>query len=309
VEARRIALGVADLSGGPELIAEISLILGATRLDLGDARAHSDFGLAGRLYPGRAISTAEFKPSIVEAIAAAKRPSADRLLELGITAWRGSSIAINGVAVAQRSFSGRLRPGLHVVVATGPGRVPAADLVDLQRNSSMELIGEPDPWLSAIEEGRSSLGIGQTRSKIASSAAALMTYADLDALIIASATWRSGRAALIAERCEGVPVRCTRSAEVRYGGGGRLVAAAAEVWGSLDSALLELDPGVLIDTRIANAEPPPEALPPKGSRHWLRHPLVWAGLASAATIVVTIAVLGGDDDSRPEVHIGPELFP
>jgi len=307
-EARRVALAVADLPGGVGMVAEFSLRLGAVRLDLGHERALEDLRLAARLAPDRPVTTAEFKPDLVRAYDEA-RATVARPLSLHVSEFAPAGrVAIDGGEAHAVPWQAELSPGLHVVTVSAPGYAPLASIVDVQRNETFTPALDRDAVRSAALAGQSSLGIATSEAEAGVAAEALMRFAELDALIIASVVWRGGNAALLAEWCTDVPVRCTRSVELRYGPGG-LASAARSAWEQLPRMDGRLAPGLMTDARVASAEAGPGRAAIPASPHWTERPVVWAGAAVGAAVVVLAAVLLLRDDERhPELTIGDDFL-
>ena len=118
---------------------------------------------------------------------------------------------------------------------------------------------------------------------------AAVAFADVDDAVIVAVTDRRGGPALIAQRCSGVPARCTAAAEIGFGDRAGLAAAAREAWQTVQGGALSEPPRVIGDLR---RQPPP----PSGCR-WCRNPLVWAG--AGAAVVTAVIVLVVTSGSRP----------
>ncbi|MBT8493640.1 MAG: hypothetical protein KJO07_11320, partial [Deltaproteobacteria bacterium] len=136
----------------------------------------------------------------------------------------------------------------------------------------------------------------------------LLTFAELDSLVIASPVWRRGQPALIGELCGGEPVSCQRAVEVRFRAGG-LEAAARELWRRVALSGGDLPPGVLTDARVVRPDTAPGAGRPVVTRHWAKNPYLWVGVgAGVAVIVATTVLLVADDQRRPELVIGDDFL-
>jgi hypothetical protein len=308
--ARRVALEVGDLPGGRELIAEISLFLGVVRLELGQAAGLGDLRLASRLQPDREVTTAEFKPALVARYQEAARPLADRLTLRVKSSAEGSEVRIAGADGGQGKapWVGQVEPRLHLVTVVAPGRVPETRLVPVRINEELSFELVADRRRQAIDQGRRSLEIPTTPRDASVAVDALLTFAELDAVLIASAVWRRGQPALIAELCAGAPVRCLRAVEVRYRDGG-LPAAARELWARVRESGGQLSPGVLTDARVVRPDAQPGTTDPVVARHWAKNPYLWVGVgAGLAVAIATTVLLVQDDERRPEVTIGDDFF-
>jgi len=309
VEARRVALGVADLPGGVELVAEFSLRLGAVRLDLGHERAREDLRLAARLTPERPVTTAEFKPDLVRAFEEA-RAAAPRPLILQVTeSAPDARVVVDGGEEHPLPWQTELSPGLHIVSVSAPGHSPLATMVDLQRNETFASTLDRDAERAAIDQGQASLSIGTSEKQAATTAEALMRFGELDALIVASVVWRGGSAALLAEWCTGVPARCSRAIELRYGAGA-LDSAARSAWEELPALEGSLPPGLMTDARVVSPEAGPGRAAVTTATHWSERPVVWAGAAVGAAVVIAASVLLlREEDRRPQIDIGADFVP
>lgn len=310
-EARQRALAVADLPGGRALVAEASLLLGVTRIDLNAEGGLEDLRLAATLAPERRVTTAEFKPAVVEAFGRAGQSRTT--VAVRIVGPRGATLELDG-ATGRIPWRGALEVGLHLLVVRQPGMVPRAMLVRVEEQAkapqTIDVELEAAAERQALLEGRDSLALGTGEKQARVAASALSTFAALDAVVIASAVWRRGSPAVIAEWCEGEPLVCRRTVEVRYPRRSQLPAAAREAWKRARAAEGALAPGVLADARVVTAEGPPGAAVVTTEGHWATSPYLWAAVGTGvAAAIVTAIVLSGDDGRRPEVIIGDDFLP
>jgi hypothetical protein len=133
---------------------------------------------------------------------------------------------------------------------------------------------------------------GQSERTTAAWLAATTTFAELDAIVLASAIERGGRAALLAQWCDGA--RCTAVVEIGYDPGD-LAAAARTAIDDLAAARSgrRYAPTLPSDPRLDRSDVAGITHPCR----WCR-PALYAGaglaVAVAATIVIAIAASAGD---------------
>ena len=257
------------------------------------------------------MTLADFKPSVVQAFNAAKQQEGPSRLELEVVVPASDAeISVDGASQGQSPWKGTVAEGVHLVTATAHGRRPFASLVEVTKHRRLELELTADPERQAIHRGRSSLQVSTSAATASIAASALMQFAELDALLFATSVWRRGAPALIAEWCVGVPVRCHRTVELRYRSSRDLETAARELWARARQEQGRLEPGLLLDARVVNPDPAPGPKGPVKKRHWAKNPAVWAGTAVGVAALVAATVLWTrEDERRPEVVIGSELFP
>jgi hypothetical protein len=296
VNARRTLEAVLDLDGALELLADVSLRLGAVRLKSGRAGdAQAAFALAATLDPGRELPAQEWSPAVVSAYQHARgtggADAASAALEIVVGAE--VSVEIDGAAIGQGALAVRVAPGEHVVVARAPGR-RAAGLIVLASaaGARVELPLEADPLAQALAPGEP-FAIGAGERVVARVVDAVGVFADLDELWLVVVTWRGGRPTLIGQRCALQPLACTPVREVRFASVARLDAGARQLAsdlgagdGAAAAGATRLGPIVLEDTRATEPEPPAAAGGPHGGgearRPWWKNGWVWAGVGAVA---------------------------
>ncbi|RMH38898.1 MAG: PEGA domain-containing protein [Deltaproteobacteria bacterium] len=303
-EARRVALDVLALDGGAELMAEISLRLAAVRLYRGRAReADDDFRFAHALAPDRPVTTAEFRPQVVDAFARAIAQSPAEVT-VSVSAPAGAAIEVDGRPVGAAPAAVRVRVGRHAFVARKPGALPAARVVSVTaEGGAVELALERDPLAAAAV---APLDVGVDEVRAAQRVEARIVEADLDLLVLAAPVWRGGAPALVGQRCEGTPVACGPVVEIRFADAAGLAGAARALWVALvERRDLRFPPTLLADARVARGEPPPGDRTARPARRWWQSRWLWAGVGAIAIGAVTAAVVTGGDDARAIVDVAP----
>jgi hypothetical protein len=303
VAARREAEALLPLAGGGELMADISLRLGAVRLQRGrrDAAA-ADFRFAYALDPDRAVTVAELPPPVVDAYRAATKDLAPAVGLAVTLAPATAAIEVDGHDLGgARSLE--LAPGYHTLVARAPGYEPLAQIVAVGPEwATLALVLVPDRVAAALA-GPFELGIGEAVA--GRQAEALLVFAELDALVLAAPVWRRAQPALLAQRCAGVPVRCTRVIERGFADASGVSAAAAAVLGELAQDELVLPPTLTADARLVLGEPPPgHHVAPGPPRPWYASGWLWAGAGGAAIAAAAVVLLTGDAGVDTVLELG-----
>jgi hypothetical protein len=306
-EARRVAEGVLALDGGLAAYAEAALRLGAA-LDNDGRQAEADdvLRLAVRLDPGRAITVQEFSPAVLAAVKRATEGArATRTVRIGVRGVDGADVEleVDGAPLGRAPVEATLEVGQHVVVVRGGGALARGETFSIAAGAEpadVVLEVDPDPRPAALAGGP-----GGGEAEVTAWAAAVATYADLDALVLASTVWRSGRPALLAQWCDGAPLDCTAIVEIGYDEGG-LDAAARTALAELDRARSGRRYAVTLpgDPRVERGGRP--ARP--GRCTWCR-PAIYAG-AGIAVIAAAAAVylIATDEDENPVVGFDPDDF-
>jgi hypothetical protein len=299
--ARTDAEALVTYPGGNVIYADASLRLGAVLAHLGrtaESQAALTLGLA--LDPERPISLAEFSPDVVAAVDAVRtlgRPV--RAVKL-TSEPPGASITVDGKDVGTAPISVALGVGQHVVVARHPLHAPralATSVNDTTTEIALELA--PDPAWSQLAGG-ATLGLPDRDAQQLVDAS--LVYADLDEVVLVVETRRRGGGVLLAQRCAGLPARCTAVVEVGHGDASGRAAGAREVWSTLRTADLRYPPSVLADKRLDGG--------PVDDRCKLcRSPVLWVSVGAAVAVgtVVAVVLLSG---SRPPpvVAIDPSQY-
>ncbi len=319
--ALAIAERVLDLPGGAALYADLALRLGAVRAHLGQVEAAAAaMRLSHRLDPHRGVPVEEFSPDVAQAFAEAQaRQPVSHPVRLTAAAPQ-ATIAIDGQAPQRAPATVVLEEGRHVAVARAPGHAPRALsfevteatpalVIELEEDRLRAALAQP--WTQpATTTGRPGTLATRGPERLAVSRAAAdaaMVFAELDELVFAASVWRSGEPALLGQRCEAAPVRCTAVVELRFGRASALPAAAVE----LLARLTMLEPGaatlLAADRRVLEAEPRPAIARGvnRGCR-WCRNRWVWigGGLATAAA-VAGVLIWARDERERPVIRVDP----
>ena len=297
-EARQRALAVADLAGGVELFAEVSLRLAVIKHELEDIEgAAADFRLAHRLAPTRPVTSDHFKPNIVAAFQAAV---ASAITPRTVAVRRrpaAVALEIDGRPIPAGLQQVELEEGLHLVVGRSPGFAPARTLVRIERGTreiAVEL--EADPRSAPLFSGELAIGTGE--GPATRMAAAMTLFAELDAVLIAAAVWRGGQPALIGQWCDGERIQCGRAVEIRFAGARGLPAATTELIDRARAEERRYPVTVLDDQRITRAETRADVDATRESPWW-RNKWLWIGVgAGAVALGTTAAILAADGELK-----------
>jgi len=311
VQARQRALEVVDLQGGPELFAEISLRLGAVRLSRGRAsEARSDLRLAARMAPDRAVTHAEFRPTVVALYTAAKADEGSRA-GLTVDAPAGADVFIDGVSVGGAADAGaagiatEVTVGHHVVGVHKRGYHARARIVVVSgRGERVAVVLERDELAAALDAPLE-LGVAEAEAELRVEAATI--YGELDAYVLIAPAWRRGAPALLAQRCERVPTRCTEVVEVGFGDSDGLGAAAQRMWRALAErrGSRRFPPTLLVDARLTRGEPRPGTIRRDPHRAWWKSGWLWAGVGTAAVAASAWVLLSQDDRTDTVITLEP----
>lgn len=290
--ARTEAEALLALPGGSEVYADAALRLGIVLAHLGRKQeANTVFALAVALDPERPITKAEFDPDVVAAIEAI-RATAPVVDKLRVSSRPGGAlIRIDGKELGRAPIELELPRGQHVVVGRLPQHQAAVQGVALGESPAhLELVLDPDREVarlaSGAERGLDELGQQELVD-------ATLRYADLDEVIIVAETTRRGGPTLLAQRCAGLPARCSAVVEIGFADGG-LAAAARAAWEAVRTGELRYKPSVLGERAGRSGPKRCEVC---------RSPWLWGGVGMAlvaGTVLTVIAASG----SRPPPIVG-----
>lgn len=309
VDARYVLEAVLDLDGALELLADVSLRLGAVRLGAGrPGDAQDVLALAAALDPDREPSPQEFSPDLIAAYRKAAGASrAQATLE--VLGPPGASVELDGRPVGVVPWSASVSVGEHVVVLRAPGRLAAGQIVAVRpAGATVELPLDEDGVARALARGDAAFAIGLEAAGARLLVAAVTTYAELDDLLLVGATWRGGQLALLGQRCDAGGARCGAIKEVRVDGPAQLASAARELVREMPepAASRPLPPILFEDTRLTEPEPPPHdgrrRPPPPPPTPWWKSAWVWIGAGTVAA-VVTGGVLLLADEPAPGIRV------
>lgn len=312
--ARRLASQVADLDGGLELYADITLRLGVVLAHLKrDAAAADAFRLARALAPDRAVTMAEFSPDIVAAYDAAIAEQRATVTVSVAADPVDARIEVDGADVGAGPARIDLEVGHHIVVARAPGRVARGQLVSVAADTpALELSLDPDPLASAVLAGGAQLAVGASEAGSQTVVDGLMMYGELQGVVLAASVWRRGAPALLGQWCEGVPASCTRVAEIGYPDPSGLEAAVRTLWQTLQEArpTRSFPPTLPVDARLTRGESRPgaETNGETTSCAWCRSPWLWVGVGAAALAAGSVYLLSRDGDVTPVIDLDPCAF-
>ena len=308
-EARRVAEAVLALDGGLETYADAALRLGAA-LDSAGRKGEADdvLRLAGVLDPTRAITVQEFSPDVVAAVKRA-REATRSTRGVRITA-RGpggddveAEIEVDGQKLGRGPVEVVLEVGQHVVVVRGgDARTRGESFVVAAGTEGIEMVVDVDrdPRPGALARGLTGSDDEQTDW-----ADAVVTYGDLEGLILVSSVWRSNRPALLAQWCDGTPVSCTGIVEIGHDDGGLAAAARAALEdlarardGRRYAVTLPSDPRVERGgRRIAG-----------GRCRWCRPAIVAGTTIAVIAAAAAVYLIATDEDENPVVLVDPGDF-
>jgi len=275
------ALALVALPGGAELYADAALRLGAVMQHRQIPDAPGMFALAIALDPDRPITLAEFSPDVVDAVAAVRAAPAGTQPVHVVTRPAGAIVHIDGRPVGPAPVDAQLTRGPHVVVARAPLHRPETAAIAVDAPATVELALAPDDDAARLAAGASP-GLAPPAEQALVDAA--LALADLDDVVVAAVRQRGGGPALVVQRCAGAPARCTAAVEVGYGDRAGLSAAAREAWHAVQRAALREPPHAVSEMD--------RALRSTGCA-LCRSPVVWAGAAVLATMIVIAVTSGG----------------
>jgi PEGA domain len=289
--ARTEAEPLVALPGGPEVYADAALRLGIVLSHLGRKQeATTVYALALALDPDRPITKVEFAPDVVDAIDALRQqaPVAGRLHVASSPA--GARIAIDGKDVGTAPLDIDVPRGQHVVVAKLADHAPAVQGVIVADGiPEVSLVLDPDRELVRLG-ATADLSLAAQQELVD----ATMRYADLDEIVLVNETSRRGGQALLAQRCVGIPAKCSAVVDIGFEVGG-LAAAARSAWDAVRSGELRYPPTVLGER---------SGIKVSGSRCQVcRSPWLWSGVG-AALLLGTIVTVVVTSSSRPPPIVG-----
>jgi hypothetical protein len=310
--ARQEAETLLDLPGGLELYAEISLRLGAVKLELSRRdEAAADFRVAAILDPDRSVTDDEFKRSVVNEFDAARAFAVPRARRTIAVAPVDAQIHIDGKFVGRSPIAVELDEGLHAVVVRAPGHRPLGQAISVVAGQpdAISLQMELDPMATALAAGSASLAPGTDEESAQIAGDAISIFAELDGLMLAAVVWRRKAPALLGQWCQGAPLRCGGVVEIGFEKPDDLTAATRQLWRRARDERRRFPPLLPSDVRLTEAERAPGAKTGGGKRRsWWKNPWLWLGTAGAVLTITTVVVLTGDEDIAPAIGVTPCEF-
>ena len=307
-QGRQRAAEVLDLQGGAELVAEISLRLGAVRLSRGrTSEAEDDFRLAAALDPNREVTTAEFRPNVVESFERARSASATPA-RLEIVAPAGAKVEVDGVDAGAAPVTVETTAGYHAVVVRGEAARPWSGIAVVPEGGDrLEVELEPDELAGALAHP---LAVGTDETAAQLRVEARIIHGELDGFVLAAPIWRRGAPALIGQRCEGVPVMCTAVVEIGFASADDTRSVAAQLWTELAKAreALRFPPTLLEDARLTRGETRPGTNGVTRGSAWWKNKWLWVGVGAAALGAASYFVLSRDDETNTIIDVEPCQF-
>jgi len=310
-EARRQAEALLPLEGGARSYAEAALKLGAA-LDNAKKADEADevLRLAHALDPDREVTLQEFSPDVVAAWQRAQAATvARRALRVTARAAGGGglddvTVELDGVAI---EVTADVAIGQHVVVVRAGqmralGQTISVPAGDAPLELEVEL--DSDPAAVGLADGPAA---GQREPEAGRWVDAVLAYAELDGLVIASSVWRGKRPAVLVQWCDGSPATCTAVVEVGYDDASGLGAATRAALADALAARTGQRYGATMpsDARVARSSPP--VVIGRGCR-WCRPALyLGAGVVVIAATAIAFA-LAADDERVTSIGIDPGDF-
>ncbi len=312
-EARRVAARIVDLPGGLELYADLTLRLGVVLLHLQrSAEAAVLFRLARRLTPERLVTPSHYSPSVVTAYnEAARAPQVTRVLVRASVP--GAMIQVDGKDAGPSPARLRIEVGQHVVVARAKGFASATVALAVGPGPpTIRIQLEREAFASAVRAGATSLAVGTGERDAHRSVEGLLTYGELDGVLLVAAVWRRGAPALLGQLCRSVPVRCSAVVELGYPRTAALSKASRALWDSLSrvAGRVRFPPTLPSDARLTRGESRPGAPVSGGTvrRRWWKSQWLWAGVGAASVAVGATMLLRGDREMQPLIRVNPCEF-
>ena len=298
--ARTEAEALLALPGGSEVYADAALRLGIVLAHLGRKQeATTVFALAVALDPDRPVTKAEFDPDVVEAIEAVRvaTPASGKLRVTSRPA--GALVRIDGKELGRAPVELEVPRGQHVIIGRLPQHQAAVQGVALGESpAQLDLELDPDREVARLASG-ASYGVGLDEAAQQELVDATLRYADLDEVILVAETTRRGGPTLLAQRCAGLPARCSAVVEIGFAEGG-LAAAARAAWDAVRTGELRYRPSVL--GAHAGRSGPKRC-------EVCRSPWLWGGVGVAlvaGTVITVIATSGSKPP--PIVGVDPSQF-
>ncbi|MEO8699631.1 MAG: PEGA domain-containing protein [Kofleriaceae bacterium] len=299
--ARTEAEPLLALAGGNEVYADAALRLAAVMDHLGrKTEAQAVMALALALDPDRPITSTEFSPDVTALV--------DTVRALPVIPHRvtitsspaGAAIVVDGKERGQAPLELEVGRGQHVIVARLPRHRPTVRGVVVGEDTAIALALDADIEATRLVGG-AALGMPDPAQQ--ELVDATLRYADLDEVVIVAETTRRGGPALLAQRCAGIPARCSAVVEIGFSDRAGLAAAARSAWDAVRAGELRY-PASVLNERDGGTRP----------RRWCeacRSPWLWTGVG-AAVVVGTVVTLIVTSASRPPPVVGvnpPDFLP
>ncbi len=288
--ARTEAEALVALPGGAELYADASLRLGAVLAHLGRAdESRAALRLALALDPTRPVTVAEFSPDVLDAVEAARATTPPQQRVRIASVGAGAMIEVDGKPVGRAPVELDVERGQHVIVARAPGYEPLAQAVAVDDSHSVfQLVLDP-----ATDAQR--LSAPPPTHDAAAYVEAVLTFAELDDVVVVNATERRGGPALVVQRCSGIPIACSAVVDIGYADAAGIPAAARAAWQAIRGGELRYPPSVF-SAEGAGGHPTHRC-------EACRSPWLWVGVGAAA-LVTTAIIYAVTSGSRPPPVVG-----
>lgn len=295
--ARTEAEALVALPGGIEVYADAALRLGVALGYLGRAKeSEAVLQLALALDPDREITTTQFSPNVVNLVNAARvAQPGNQKLEI-TTSPPGAVIRVDGKDVGKSPLVLDVTRGQHLVVARLPDHRVVVQGVAVDEPAALALALERDESAGRLAAG-AALGLDERAQQ--QLVDAVLRFADLDEVVLVAETVRRGSPTLLAQRCSGLPARCSAVVDIGFETGGRAAAGRA-AWEAVRVGELRYPPTALSERGTTG---------PTGKCKWCRNPWVWTGVGAAlVTGVIITLVVTSASKPPPIVGIDPDDF-
>jgi hypothetical protein len=294
--ARTEAEALVAYPGGPEVYADAALRLGIALSHLGrKPEANTVWTLALALDPERPITKVEFAPDVVDAIEALRQqPQASGRIRVASSPV-GAEVSIDGKFAGVTPLEVDVPRGQHVVVAKLPDHHHAVQGVVIADGiPEVKLVLDPDRELVRLG-ATADLSLAAQQELVD----ATMRYGDFDEIVLVAETSRRGGQALLAQRCAGIPAKCSAVVDIGFETGG-LAAAARSAWEAIRIGELRYPPTVLGERGGVKVG---------GARCQIcRSPWLWGGVGAALVAGIVTVVVTSGSKPPPVVGVDPGQF-
>lgn len=297
-ELRDDAVALAGSEAGHLLIAELSLRLGVTRLELNQlAEASDDFRLAQTLAPNRVVDDNEFKPEVVQSYQTAiAAPLAIQKRELSLQP--ANAIVVVDGRSAQAGVL-ELGDGLHIVVVNAPGYSQYTQILSVALGGDAPVVVklEEDPVAMAVLRGPSAVGLGATQGSAGLYLQGVVRHSSANGVLLMSSVWRQEQPALLGQLCQGADTRCSSVVEIGYIEGD-LDKAMVALIGALIQSEKRFPPSLQSDARVLTSAGRPSVIDPKSTPLW-KNKWLWLGVAGVSAAATAAYLFRGEDTVSP----------
>ncbi len=297
-ELRDDAVVLAGLEDGYGAIAELSLRLGVTRVELNLlAEASDDFRLAHALAPARVVDDNEFKPEVVlayQTAVAAEEKTQERFVQVSPAK---AEVFIDGelAEAGSRAFT----DGLHILAVRAPGYKTHTRILSVAVGRDAPIVIElsEDPLPTLVLRGPEAISLGAMQGTAERYLGGVVRYSSAQGVLLLSSVWRQEQPAILGQLCKGSTARCSPVVEIGYLEGGQSK-AMAELYRRLIVAPRRLSPSLQSDFRVL-ASPGRPARVVQRPAPWWKNKWVWLGVAGASLTASAAYIWRGQDTITP----------